>query len=278
MTNKEKVPQDADVKRGIRHSIEMGVAGACGGMFLGLADIIRNQEAAVVKRFGEVLGPLVSSVTVTDYAILGLLVLACLGYVLCWIYEPHTKTDAFARGLAVVALLNLTPNLSPESSAPHGIVQPNEVEMAVEKATPIEAVVFPTRFLQDRPQPPCPLRPMEARGDTVIVKLRHKGTQNLIEKQALITVRDLDTAHILCRYRAETPLIRLDQPDLAELDDIVRVEVEVPGYRRIKFDLSPEKQYAQAYQVDLTPSIVPMGIQQLFGFKKATLVASVFHP
>ncbi len=95
----------------------------------------------------------------------------------------------------------------------------------------------------------------------LFIKLDVKG--DLSETASMVTVRDLQTARLL--YRDSRKGDRFVFPVSPGLR--VRVEIEVPGHRRAKFDVEIDSQGPKAFCVELEPSSIPLGLQQLYGFQ-----------
>ena len=237
----------------IRNSaLDIYCAGALGGLLLGFSDLLINPQAAGVVKIAEGFGLLFNSTgLVEDGVFAALMLVGALGACTCWINRPQKRYDALARGLSAFALLNLSPIQTPDAAS-LGLNSPPTVE---------EEVVAPISLVR------ADVQPSEA-PDIAVLGLRLvSGTEELRDIRAHVVIRDPATAALLTRVHQHGQPIHLKVPA-----GTVRVEIEVPGYRSVKFTVSLAAHRTYGYRVNLTPSALPQGVQKLMGLQKVVPV------
>jgi hypothetical protein len=94
------------------------LAGVTGTFVLLMADLCTENPA--IYKAGNLLSKHLSIGQHDDgslsYGVLFIVLL--MGLVICWIYEPKTKLDAFIRGMSIFALLSLAPPVDVKTSQP----------------------------------------------------------------------------------------------------------------------------------------------------------------
>ena len=112
---------------------QMYLAGGLGALFLGFGDLLNNDTAATVLKIGAMIKRHVYP-GIESGGSIGLCLLVLFGVCVCWIYQPKTRIDAFARGLSVFALLTVA---TPYQAA--GLEQPTFVERTASLFEPASA-------------------------------------------------------------------------------------------------------------------------------------------
>jgi hypothetical protein len=82
---------------------EYFVAAAAGSFFLCLGDLLNKKSASTVRLIEAMLSDWFEGVSYGGFV--SILFIMFLGVVVCFVFEPKTKGDAFARGFAVFAVL-----------------------------------------------------------------------------------------------------------------------------------------------------------------------------
>ncbi len=208
-------------------------SGGIGAMCFGLADLLNNADAAALVKLGEVLQRIVP-VWLPGPGI-ALIVLTLLGCLLCWIYQPKTRLDAFMRGFSVFAVLTVA----------------NPYENAALK--PVKPPKLPkTRALMssaDLPQPDLPV--------FFLVSTNDQGPPI---KKAIVTLRNPKTKKILRKF-ATTNTFSLPK------FKAYLIEIEAEGFRSTAFEFQPNPTQ-QNYVIHLEPSLIPTELQRLYGPKR----------
>lgn len=213
------------------------LASALGAFVLGLGDYFRNEYASTTMRMGEFLTshfhvggePMV-------FAFVLLMILAVIG---CWVYQPPTKVDAFARGLSVLSLLSLaSPATGPQSlsgkdaASPGG---PGGSLLGIEEAfadAPVAYGSMTLRFVAEDGRAPV--------------------------AREVVTLRAASTAQLLGRERLMTDSVRIERPLGRYL-----VEIEAPGFQRVQAALEIGSRPA-CRTISLRRSAVPIAVQRFY--------------
>ena len=97
---------DRIVKLSFLHIYLSCIAGA---LLLGLGDLLTNDCNATILKLGVVINKFIfQEKLINSTGLISFCVLLFLAIIACYINEPKSKVDAFARGLAVLTLLNVT--------------------------------------------------------------------------------------------------------------------------------------------------------------------------
>lgn len=243
-------------------------ASAFGAFCLGLGDLLNNSNAATVLKLGEIVRQYLWP-GLESSGLLALLLLVFLGGTICWLHEPKTRVDAFARGFSVFALLAVTtPYQAPTAdlgnpeaglgggnpvTAPAGGLS-DSASMSGGLAHPLllTASVVPAAQSGARGQ-------VALAGDTAIatarVHLFEKDGRTPVEG-ALVTLRDVRSAQVLGSEILSGHVAQIKKPTGTYV-----VEIEKSGYQRVQFRLALRGDHA--WKVELPRTRVPLNLQRL---------------
>ena len=240
-------------------------AAAFGAFCLGLGDLLNNSNAATVLKLGEIVRQYLWP-GLESSGLLALLLLVFLGGTICWLHEPKTRVDAFARGFSVFALLAVT---TPYQAPTADLGNP---EAGLGGGNPVTAPAG----LSDSASLGHPLLLMAsvvpavqggARGQVALAADRAVATArvHLFEEDgrtpvegALVTLRDVSSAQVLGSETLSSHVAQIKKPTGTYV-----VEIEKDGYQRVQFRLALRGDHAWA--VKLAPSKVPLNLQRLRG-------------
>lgn len=243
-------------------------AAALGAFCLGLGDLLNNGNASTVLKLGEILRQhLWPDLASSGLLAIGMLIF--LGGAICWLHQPRTRVDAFARGFSVFALLAVaTPYNAPQASltdaAPGLDEGPNPVTTAPAErsAIPSWGAGHPMAMLAAAAFPAAQshasARVLPARSDataTADIYLFEENSRTPI-RNALVTLRDADSAKVRGSDTVPDHIVRVVKP----AGDYI-VEVEKPGYRRVQFQLRLRGD--TTWKVELPRSKMPLNFQRL---------------
>jgi hypothetical protein len=208
-------------------------ASAIGALVLGLTDFLRHGTGSTVVALNNglsALDPRVSLVSVI------LLMMPVMGLIVAWIFQPTTKRDAFALGLAVFSVLAVVP----EEPSKDGVVDEIGVSSPDEEKVSLGLVAR--------------AHAAKATGITVrtTVLLAYDGKPS---SRTEVSVRNLTADRWIGSYRVR------DSIDLVGMiGDRVRIAIEAPGFERIAVELSLD---GGTHPVELRRSKTPLFIQRL---------------
>jgi hypothetical protein len=207
-------------------------ASAIGALMLGLTDFLRHGTGSTVVALNNglsALDPRISLVSVI------LLMMPVMGLIVAWIFQPTTKRDAFALGLAVFSVLAVVPEERSKGVVDEiGVSSPGEEEVSLGLIGPAHAA--------------------KATGVTVrtTIILAYDGKPS---SRTEVSVRNLTTGRWIGSYRVEESI------DLVGMiGDRVRLAIEASGYERTDVELSLD---AGTHSVRLRRSKTPLFIQRL---------------
>ncbi|MEE8524892.1 MAG: hypothetical protein V3T72_13240, partial [Thermoanaerobaculia bacterium] len=245
MNDSEKTPESEPAND---RAIVIYAAAAFGAFCLGLTDLLKNDDRAIVLELGQRIREMFVP-GFENVGLLSLFILIGLGTGMCWLFQPPTRLDAFARGFSVFAILAVaTPGTDPPQLDAMDDLTLNPAITEAEEASaggitparggPVQAFVFRTVSLEPN--------------DPLIEELRRKWNQRpegyglagfRIEiaptkgsaaeaPEMLIRLRDPETAKIIGVEKSGDGRFLVLQPKGRYL-----VEVEASGYRRTSFVL-----------------------------------------
>ena len=79
------------------------ISAGLGAFFLGIGDLLNNNNAATVVKLSETIRQNLLP-QLESGGLVALIVLVVLGAAVCWIHQPTTRVDAFARGFFRVCI------------------------------------------------------------------------------------------------------------------------------------------------------------------------------
>jgi hypothetical protein len=88
------------------------ISAALGAFFLGIGDLLNNNNAATVIKLSETIRQNLYP-QLESGGLVALVLLVIFGAAVCWIQQPKTRVDAFARGFSVFALMAVTAPYNP---------------------------------------------------------------------------------------------------------------------------------------------------------------------
>ena len=206
-------------------------ASAVGALALGLTDFVRHGNRSTVAALNNVLSELDSRISLVSVI---LLMMPVMGLIVAWIFQPTTKRDAFALGLALFSVLALVPEERSKGAVDEIGVSTPEEEVSLGLVAPAHAA--------------------KATGVTVrtTIVLAYDGKPS---SRTEVSVRNLTSGRWIGSYRVEESIDLL-----GTIGDRVRIAIEAPGYERIAVELSLD---AGTHSVRLRRSKTPLFIQRL---------------
>lgn len=244
-------------------------AAAFGAFCLGLGDLLNNQSAPTVLKLGEIVRQHLWP-SLTDSGGVALLVLVLLGAGVCWLQQPTTRIDAFARGFSVFAILAVTTphpapttglaDPSPDAKAPNPVTAPGLTGYAPGAPGPrhgstVLAATWGTARASD-------VRLTAGRSAAATVWLFEEGGTTAV-KGALVTLRDRVTARVIGSDTVDN-----NRVEIRKEPGKYWVEVEKDGYQRIRFELNLNSGQPQELEVEVPTSRVPLNLQRLGSAEK----------
>lgn len=170
------------------------------------------------------------------------MILILLGGVLCWVYQPSNRLDAFTRGFTVFAALNI---VSPYQN--HAL---NNKDQCVD-TTGAKIEVAKTR------QPGVPKLAPVLTKTAAVVTLTTSAAK--IPEKIIVTLIDPKTRKVIKEFAAGQRFVITETKPLL-------VKVEAPGFRSLVFEYDP-KADKHEFTIPLQPTKLPQAVQALFGPK-----------
>ncbi len=245
-------------------------ASAIGALCLGLGDLLKNGEGATVLKLGEVSRQLMPHNQYTP--LLSLLILVILGGMICWVQQPLTRVDGFARGFSVFAVLTVAAPYQAPPPLDQATVTPAAVGSVTGARHDAPGLSTDFRFTGAAPGGAYRLAQVEAR-DAVADKLRRvwqekpkghglagiriRGTGAAPPAEAMVKVRDAKSAKILGQNTTRDGTLLILRPKGSYV-----VEIEAAGYRRATFNLDLGEELT-GFEIRLEKSSVPLNLQRL---------------
>ena len=227
------------------------MAAAFGAFFLGFGDLLKNDKHATVLKMSEVIKQHLFPGFGAG-ALVALLLFVLFGVIVCWIHGPHTKVDAFGRGLSVFALFAV--------ASPSGILETPRVSGDVRSVQIGSVLLWPQAAYAQSSSVTDIDEYWETptmQGEVVIVLPDLKSQNSLTD--TIVTVRDTDTAAIRSLEKVFGSKFKIKQPVGEYL-----IEVETPGYKRVEVTIEIRDSIA-AFNLPLEETRVPLSIQRLVG-------------
>ena len=236
-------------------------AAAFGAFCLGLGDLLNNSNASTVIKLGQILREHVWQGLSSSGGV-ALLMLVLLGGAVCWLQQPTTRLDAFARGFSVFAILAVTaPYQAPTAglgdpaanrNAPNPVTAPGLTGLVPGGPAPHGAMAFAAAV---RPAADVRLAGDDS-GRAVVHLLEPDGRTPVTH--ALLTVRERASARVVGSDTVKSSPVEIRKPS-----GKYWVEVEKAGYQRVRFQLDLTDGRSQVLQVKIPPSKVPLNLQRL---------------
>jgi hypothetical protein len=207
-------------------------ASAIGAFLLGIIDLLRHGTGSTVAALNIVLSTLDPRISLVSVI---LLMMPVMGLIVAWIFQPTTKRDAFALGLAVFSVLAIVPEERSKGVVDEiGVSSPAEEEVGLGLIAPAHAA-----------------KATGVTGRTTILLTYHGKPSSRTE----VSVRNLTTGRWIGSYGVK------DSIDLVGMiGDRVRLAIEAPGYERTEVELSLD---GGTHPVELIRSGTPLFIQRL---------------
>lgn len=106
MSQPELKSRSSSTTRGARVAPwKLYVAGFLGGLVLAIGDLASNDTSSTALKLSAVIQRIIPDLV--NGGLIGLLLVAGLGAVFCWVWPVESKGDAFARGFSVFAVLTV---------------------------------------------------------------------------------------------------------------------------------------------------------------------------
>ncbi len=216
------------------------VSAALGAFFLGIGDLLNNSGAATVVKLSEVIRQNIYP-QMGSGGLGALLLLGFFGAAGCWIHQPKTRIDAFARGFSVFAIMAVT---APYSPPPTGLNHSFDNRAG---AIAISSIFGIAPAYADETARKYPL-------EITLVT----GSGSVLPSDTRVILREYDTGRIVGSSNVVSSRFTISQPK-----GIYLVEVEASGMRRTSAKIRIEE-VNKGVSVHLDDSRVPLGIQRLY--------------
>lgn len=223
--------------------LEVLCSSAAGAAILTVADVLYNPDSGTIERASTVLAEKLGTGPAGSF-LLAIAVAIGIGVVLCYVFKPGTKGEAFARGASVFAVLA---TLSPPLPGQTGV-----------RATGISGShSFSGYSMIGRAHAQTNPRAKIPRGEAVIIlsgidKLKRKPVSRLL-------LWNSNRTKLVATTKARTSRFVIKRPAGQYL-----VEIDTPGFRlsQSKITLGKDRKF---YAIHMTRSKVPVSIQKFYG-------------
>lgn len=224
----------------------MGIylSAALGALFLGIGDLLNNQTAATVLKLSQAIRQNLYP-QLESGGLVALALLVIFGAGVCWVQQPRTRVDAFARGFSVFALMAVT---APYNPGTEGLNHPADHA----NASGLSSLFGISAAYADNHAQPVPIE----------ITLAPTNTSAL-PSDAKVTLRALDTGEIIGTTRIRAGKLTISQPSGRYL-----VEVDASGFRRTSAELHVDGA-GKRVNIPIEESSVPLGIQRLYAPERA---------
>jgi hypothetical protein len=207
-------------------------ASATGALLLGVTDFVRHGNGSTVVALNNGLSVLDHRINLVSVI---LLMMPFMGLIAAWIFQPSTKRDAFALGLALFSVLALVPEGHSKGTVDEiGVSTPAEAEVGLGLIAPAHAA--------------------KAAGtsERTTVILVYGGNP---PPRTEVSLRNLTADRWLGWYSVEKSI------DLVgTIGDRVQLAIEAPGYERTAVELSLD---GGTHSIELRRTRTPLFIQRL---------------
>lgn len=241
--------------------ISIGFAGAVGGVFAALADMIQKREASAISEVDQVLER-VFETELADFN--AILLVISLATALSFIFEPETKKKAFYTGAAVLALLMTVVPYNP----------PKEDFVGKQAATQsrdwtpsnwLRNVIGPGQVSAASPQPQT--RELAR----VFVSITTSDHGDLSDGTATLIRPDRQRASVV-RFEGNLVIFTNVEPGSYSL------RLESPGYKVFQTEVEARADEPKVIVATLERTVLPLTLLKIFGWTKAPEVRSCSGP
>lgn len=225
------------------------IAAAVGSLTITLGDLISHPQTATAVRLSE---QLFRWAPEEGGRWLALGLLTVLGVLLAWVHQPWTRGDAFARGLAVFAVLAVVSPTVENTGSLTSLGSDGGITLWASSVGVRGGVRYGFAGLRA-----SVLQRQTLTRYSRIIRLNGVSPGST----SWITLRDRETGKVIVRQSVRSGLFRISQPPGA-----YQLDVEQNGYRRltVPLDLSENDRAVSGLRLDMTRSKVPLGFQKLF--------------
>jgi len=216
------------------------VSAALGAFFLGVGDLLNNNSAATVLKLAETIRQNLYP-QLNSGGLVALVLLGIFGAAVCWVQQPKTRVDAFARGFSVFALLAVTAPYNPPTTGLNHAADHHANENVMLSMFGISAAYA---------QSNTPTVPVE------ITLVPSSGSA--LPSDTKVILREFNTGKIVGTSHISSGKFTLKQPQ-----GIYLLEVEASGLRRTSAKIQVDG-VSQAIAVPIEDSRIPLSIQRLY--------------
>jgi hypothetical protein len=255
---------------------EIYAAAGFGGLCFALSELIKETEGSMPVRIGEYFKTkILAQATPEPYVILTVLMMTVvLAWIAVWIHEPRSRPDAFARGLAVFAVLSIS---APTAETEKGRSSSRNVELT-NNWIPVRPAENSNSSALEAPESRTTSNNADARAEWFVSILspavaqekdqsadRLEATIHLVVEPGpsqlpeppLVTVRDPKSGQILARRRLSDG----NEVNLTAPPGKYEIQVDGSGVLRSRATLVLDANNTYSYSV--RRSSIPAGIQYL---------------
>jgi hypothetical protein len=208
---------------------------ALGAFVVGFVDLMNHGDQSTTMKVAEVIRNYIYS-PVGRGGIYALILLVLLGSGSCIIYSPKSKLDAFARGLAVMTLLNTSAPTYTEKGLSGSEGESTDVHSFIQELYAGN---------QEPAMSSC----------KITLKFENGAPEDV---NVMVTLRGGRSEKSLGRQRIRTKEFTIARPAGSYI-----LQIEAEGYKRTQISINMVKDEVMNYIVTLIPSDVPLNIQKL---------------
>jgi hypothetical protein len=246
-------------------SWEVCLAGCAGGFIAALIDTIKNTNASTVTRLTQVVQENLLPGSHME-PIWSLVFIACLGSILCWIYLPKNMADAFARGISIMAVLNVTsPAIPPKPSQDSAIETiSSDSNKTVSKLdndiNEMGTLSLVFDFFFQAAHADTSSSTISILTPESYIYLKGITQSDLDSPNSSVIIREANSSKVVAYETIDKNILAIRKPSGKYI-----VEVNIPNYRRVQFTIGLDALMpASAYAITLKKSLIPIGAQMLF--------------
>lgn len=232
-------------------------AAALGAFILGFGDLLNNDKSATVIKIAEVIRQYLYPELMYG-ALISLMMIVILGCGICWVHQPHTRHDAFTRGLSVFAVLAV---ITPYELPPGGLDSKLPQKVTFDR----QFSIFSSAWAEgsDMTLKIKEKNKFSLKGEAVIT-LRTPDKKDSIYFST-VTVREPRSARIIAVERVYGSSFSLIKPIGNYL-----LEIESPGHKRTRTNVLVNEGFKK-YSLPIENTIIPLSIQRLYPPQEVTL-------
>lgn len=236
------------------------IASGFGAFFLGIGDLITNDRAATVLKIGRVIKDHVYAGFI-EGGLVPLIFLVILGAIICWVHQPKSRIDAFARGFSVFAVLAVVTPYQGQAD-PRGIKSVGFLELF-----PIINIANADTKSKKKKEP----KNTGKNKGVALFRITEVDKNIGAWKYVYVILKEPGNEKIIAERRIMGTSFSIIKPPGAYV-----IEIESPGYRSVKFDVDLTKR-RKRYVISVNESIVPIGIQRLLPAKEISIAKQQPH-